>query len=303
MSWGTVTIVSWSLALASLGGAAQSVAPVRPLDGQYVGAITTIRHPRGWFSFEVPHTWSVATHDDGAMVINPGLTATGTLDARVVVTYGELDAAQAGRDAAALFPDVRSSIVQALAAQSIAVSDTAAAPRAVQLAHALGVVQEWSGRADGRDVRVFFGALVRDAAYLAVTAVVATGQEDRFLPGVKRLLHTVIPRLPARNFAAEQALAGLEFSAIETRPGGARGSFSAMFAFGAGGRVKKTLMMSGMVGLSSSIGGDSEEWGTYEVIGDDVTLAFRDSADTLRLIVDQGRITALERDGRRYRRR
>lgn len=273
------------------------------LDGQYSGPVSTISHPRGWFSFEVPQGWVVVQKNDEAMIINPGLSATDTVDALVVVSFGELEPQQAGQDAAALFPEVRAAIVQDLAAQSVVVHDTGASPRRVRLAHASGVVQEWPGKAGDREVRVFFGALVKDAAYLAVTAVVMVGKEERFLPGVRRLLHSVVPKPPARNTAAEQALAGAEFSAIDTRPGGSRGSFSSILEFGAGNRVKKTLIISGMVGLSTDIGGNSEEWGTYEVMGDEVTLTFRDGADTLKLVVEQGRVAALARDGRTYRRR
>lgn len=278
-------------------------APDAALDGQYSGPVSTISHPRGWFSFEVPQGWAVAQQNDEAMIVNPGLSATDTLDALVVVSFGELEPDQAGKDAAALFPEVRAAIVQDLAAQSIVVNDTGASPRRVRLAHASGVVQEWPGKAGDRTVRVFFGALVKDAAYLAVTAVVMEGKEERFLPGVKRLLHSIVPKPPARNTAAEQALAGAEFSAIDTRPGGSRGSFSSILEFSAGNRVKKTMIISGMVGLSTDIGGNSEEWGTYEVMGDQVTLTFGADTDTLRLVVEQGRVAALARDGRTYRRR
>lgn len=278
-------------------------APDVGLDGQYRGPVSTIRHPRGWFSFEVPQGWAVAQQHDEAMIINPALSATDTLEALVVVSFGELEPHQKGKDAAALFPEVRAAIVQDLAAQSIVVTDTAASPRRVRLKHASGVVQEWPGKAGERAVRVFFGALVKDAAYLAVTAVVMAGKEERVLPGVKRLLHSVVPKPPARNTAVEQALAGAEFSAIDTRPGGSHGSFSSILEFSAGNRVKKIMIISGMAGLSTHIGGNSEEWGTYKVIGDEVTLTFRDGADTLRLVVEQGRIAALVRDGRTYRRR
>lgn len=270
------------------------------LDGVHSGAVTLISHPRGWFSFEVPQGWSVSRQTDDALLINPGLSASDTLDAMVIVSYGELEPAQARMDVAALFPEVKAAIIEELASQSIAVSDSAAAPRIVRLAHGTGLVQEWPGKAGPRDVRVWFGGLVKDGHYLTATAVVVAGQEQRFLPGVKRLLFSTNPRPPQRNAAAEQALAGARFASIDSR---GRGSFSSSFEFLPGLRVKKTMMMSGMVGLSSSVGGDTEEWGTYEVTGDEVTITFKDSQDTLELVVEQGQIVALARDGRTYRRR
>jgi hypothetical protein len=273
-----------------------------PLDGLHTGPVTTVKHPRGWFTFEMPQGWSVGRQADDSMLINPGLAASDTLDALVLVTYGELDEAQARLDVSALFPQVKEAIIQDLAAQSIRVTDSSASPRLVRLAHATGLVQEWPGKAGDRDVRVWFGGLTQEGHYFAVTAVVLAGREERFLPGVRRLLHSVHARPPQRNTAAEQALACAQFSAIST-PGGSRGSFSTIFEFGANNRVKKTMMMSGLVGLSTDVGGSSEEWGSYEVTGDEVTLSFKDGQDTLGLVIDGGRIVALTRGDRTYRRR
>lgn len=273
------------------------------LDGVHSGPVTVISHPRGWFTFEIPQGWTIARQADDSMMINPGLGTSDALDALIVVTYGELDAAQAQLDVAALFPTVKAAIIEDLASQSIQVTDSGAVPRLVRLAHTSGLVQEWPGKAGARDVRVWFGGLVKDGHYLAATAVVLAGVEERYLPGVKRLLFSVNPRPPQRNANAEQALAGARFAAIETRPGGSSGSFSTTLEFAAGLRVKKTMIISGMVGLSSSIGGESEDWGTYEVVGDEVTLSFKDSQDTLTLVVEQGQVVALQRNGRSYRRR
>ena len=153
------------------------------------------------------------------------------------------------------------------------------------------------------DVFVMRDAKIRHlTSYLTVTAVVVVGKEGRFLPGVKRIFHSVNPRPPQRDRAAEQALAGAQFSAIETRPGGSSGSFSTIFEFASGNRVKRTMIVSGIVGLSD-VGGGSEEWGTYEVIGDEVHLSFDSGSDALVLTTEQGHFVALRRDGRVYRRR
>jgi hypothetical protein len=273
-----------------------------PLAGVHEGPATTFAHPRGWFTFELPEGWTVVNQAGDSLRINPGLAPTDKLDALVVVSYGELDAAQAGRDVAELFEEQRPLVLQDLASQEIEVSNPEARPRVVTLARATGLVQEWNGKAGGRDVAVWLGGLAKEGHYLTVIAVVVAGQETRVLPGVKRILHSVDPRPPKRDLSAEQALAGASFSAIETRPGGSRGSFSTIFDFATGNRVKKTLIMSGMVGLSG-VGGESEQWGTYEVVGDEVSMTFSDGGDALTLQIEGGRIVSLLRDGRTYRRR
>jgi hypothetical protein len=276
---------------------------VQALEGIHAGPATAISHPRGWFTLEAPQSWSVAEQGDSHMLINPGLGTSDSLDALVVVSYGELDALQARADLVALFSEVKPAIIRDLALRGIEVRDSGAPPRIVQLAHTTGLVQEWPGRAGAREVRTWFGGLVKDGYFFTVTGVVLAGREDRFLPGVKRLFFSANPRPPQRNVAAEQELAGAEFWALETRPGGTSGSFSTTFALGAGGRVKKTMTVSGMTGFSTHVGGESEEWGTYEVVGDEVTFTFGNSRDTLRILLEQSQIVGLERAGRVYRRR
>lgn len=272
------------------------------LQGTHQGAATTFAHPRGWFTFEMPEGWSVARQTDEGLLVNPGLKETDTLDALVSVVYGPLDATTAGADLPALFENVRPSILEDLAAQGIQVVAAGSAPRVVMLAHGSGLVQEWKATAGGRGATVWLGGLVKNGYYLAVSCIVASGKEERFLPGAKRILHSVRPRPPERDRSAEQALVGVRFAATDTRPGGASGSFNTILEFTAGNRVKKTMIVSGRVGLSG-IGGESVEWGTFEVVGDDVRLVFPDGEDTLRLSIEEGQVVALQRDGRVYRRR
>jgi hypothetical protein len=273
------------------------------LDGVDQGPATTFAHPRGWFRFELPQGWSVTRQADDSLTINPGLTPSDTLDALVVVSYGQLEADQAGRDLAALFAAAKATILEELASQAIVAGDAVEVPRRVVLAHAPGIVQELKGKAGERDVSVWLGGLVEDGYYLTVTAVVLAGKEVRFLPGARRILHSVQPRPPERNRPAEQALVGARFGAIETRPGGSRGSFSTIFEFGENQRVKKTMIVSGIVGLSADVGGESEEWGTYEAVGDEVHLSFPSGRDALELVIENGEIAALRRGDRVYRRR
>jgi hypothetical protein len=272
------------------------------VDGIHRGAATTFTHPRGWFSFEMPEGWSVTRQTDDSLLINPGLKGSDTLDAIVAVLYGEIDSPGATSDLAGLFEAVRPSVLQDLASQGIVVSQAPAAPRLVTLSQAKGLVQEWKATAGGRDVLVWLGGLASHGYYLAVSCVVISGREERVLPGVKRMLHSMQPRPPQRDHAAEEALVGTRFGSIDTRPGGASGSFSSILEFAAGNRVKKTLIVSGKAALYG-IGGESEEWGTYAVVGDDLRLSFRDGEDVLRLSVERGQVVALQREGRIYRRR
>jgi hypothetical protein len=82
------------------------------------------------------------------------------------------------------------------------------------------------------------------------------------------------------------------------RPGG---SFTTIFEFSTGNRIKKTMIASGRGAVLG--GGASDEWGSYEVHGDEVQLSFRDATDALVLTLEQGRIVSLQREGRIYQRR
>jgi hypothetical protein len=268
------------------------------LDGMHRGAVTTFAHPRGWFSMDLPAGWTVAKQSDDNLVINPGLTQTDTLDALIVVTYGELDPGLAGATVSEAFGSVRPMLLRDLQAQGIEIADDGAPPQQVALAHAPGLVKQWSGRAGGRNVQARIGGTVQDGYYLAVLSVIVEGQESRFLPGIKRLLHSLQPRPPRRDPAIERALEGAQFSASDMRPGG---SFTTVFEFSTGNRVKKTMIAGGRGAVLG--GGASEEWGSYEVLGDEVHLSFREEADALVMTFEQGRIVGLQRDGRIYRRR
>jgi hypothetical protein len=273
------------------------------LRGLHTGQVSIFTHPRGWFSIDLPKPWSVAQQAESSLAINPGFTPSDTLDALVVIAYGELDTDQARIDIADLFESVRPSVLQDLASQGIEVQDGRSRARRVALAHATGVIQLWKGKAGERDVVVWFGGLTSGGYYLTVTAAVLADKVRRFLPGAKRILYSAQPRPPQRDPAVERELEDAEFSALETRPGGSRGSFSTILQFRTGNSVKRTIIISGTVGVMTDVGGSSEEWGTYQVIGDEVRLSFSGSQDALTIAVEQGHIVALEREGRTYSRR
>jgi hypothetical protein len=273
-------------------------AQIAPLDGMHRGAVTTFVHPRGWFSIDLPAGWTVASQSEDGLAINPGLTQADTLDALVAVTYGELDPDLTGSTLTDAFRRTRPLLLRDLHAQGVEIADDGAQPQPVALAHAPGLVKQWRGRAGGRDVQAWIGGVVQDGHYLAVLSVIVVGQEARFLPGVKRLLYSLQPRPPRRDPAIERALEGAQFSASDMRPGG---SFTTVFEFSTGNRVKKTMIASGRGAVLG--GGASEEWGSYGVLGDEVHLSFRDETDALLLTIEQGRIVGLQRDGRLYRRR
>jgi hypothetical protein len=268
------------------------------LDGMHGGAATTFTHPRGWFSIDLPAGWTVASQSEGSLAINPGLTRADTLDALIAVTYGELDPGLAGASVTDAFQRIRPMLLRDWQAQGIELVDDGAPPQAVALARAPGLVTQWRGRAGGRDVQAWIGGVVQDGHYLAVLSVIVAGQEARFLPGVKRLFHSLQPRPPRRDPAIERALEGAQFSASDMRPGG---SFTTVFEFSAGNRIKKTMIASGRGAVLG--GGASEEWGSYEVLGNEVHLSFRDETDALVMTIEQGRIVGLQREGRTYRRR
>jgi hypothetical protein len=269
------------------------------LDGMHDGPVTAFTHPRGWFSLDLPVGWSVARHAEDGLVVNPGLTQADTLDALITISFGALEPELTQMDVLEVFQRLRPAVLQDLKSQGIEMLDEGTAPRRVTLAHAPGLVQQWMGQGGGRQLLVWLGGLLESGHYVAVTAVVLAGEVSRFLPGAKRILYSVHPRPPRRDGAVERALEGAQFFASDTRPGG---SFSVILEFAAGNQVKKTMMVSARTGLPGT-GGSSEQWGTYEVIGDQARLLFSADSDELTLVMELGRVVALQREGRLYQRR
>ncbi len=266
------------------------------------------QHPRGYFACDLPAGWSVANATDEAVLINPGLGETDTLDAIIAIAFGALDEEERGLAAATLLDRYEPRLRNELAGQGIALQPAARRARPVALGDRVGAEQTWRGSANDGAVTVWLGGVTARHEYLVVTAIVVSGQEDRFLPGARLVFGSVSAPTPRARAgaagggtgAAGGLLAGATFAGGETLSGG---SLHSIYEFAGGGRVKKEMLMSGGVGILGEVGADTEDWGTYEVAGDVITLSFADGEESASLVIEGGEVTGLRFGRALYRRR
>jgi hypothetical protein len=264
--------------------AADPAPAVQDIAAPAEGGGTRWQHPRGWFGFEMPRGWSVARELEDGLMLNPGLAPTDTLDALILVRHGRLDEAERRLAPVELIrrgePDLR----QELAGQGIRIGPAEKAPRAVQVGAAPAAEQTWRGTTqNGITVEVWLGALVEGEFSVAVVAVLVDGKGARFMPQIRRVFETLSANPPKDD---PTALAGRSFSHSETFPGS--GSFHTIYEFRADGTVRKQMIVSG-----GDVGGDSDEVGRFEVVGDEVTLSFGDDRSSGKIVVEGGVVRGL----------
>ncbi len=284
---------------------AKPIKPIKPtvveLADVHTGAAVELQHPDGIFTTQAPKGWSVARTQDDVMLINPGLREGGTLDAIVLVTWGELDEEDRGKDLTLLFRGGEAELLEGLASQGITVRADDAPPRKVAVGDRAGVEKSWAGTAGGNKVKVWTGALVEREYYLAVIAIAVDGKEREFLPGARRLFRSLQPKAPERNRTAEASLVGATFGSGDKVSRG--GSFHSLYEFGANGAVKKQMLMSGSIGVGIDVGGDSEEHGRYHVVGEVLYVQLRSGQQVGRVEMDGDRVSAIRFGDSRYSRR
>lgn len=271
-----------------------------PLVGVFDGKTVTYRHPEGYFTLELPDGWVQANAGDGAVLFNPGLQPTDTLDCILIVTFGELEVDERGVAITELLDGQEAQMRQQMQAQQIALQPAKAKATKVLVGELPGAEQTWQGTAGGHPVVMWVGATTVREYYFAVMAVVVQGKEPRFMPGVKRMFRSVQPKPPLRDRVAEAALAGSEFTHSETFSGG---STFTTFAFRADGTVNRRIMMSGRIGISTDVGADAGDDGRFEVVGPLVYLRFKDGQQVARIERDGDAVAAIGIGKARYRRR
>ena len=138
------------------------------------------------------------------------------------------------------------------------------------------------------------GGFVKREYYLSVVAILVESKTQKFLPGIKRIFLSMKPNPPQRNRQAEQALVGGSFGANDTNDSG---SFSSTYAFYQDGTFKKMMMFS-----SGEVGGSTEDFGRYEVVGDIVYLSLESGQETMQVVVNQGYVSLKTSGGRTYSR-
>lgn len=272
------------------------------LTGVHEGAVTRYRHPDGIYSCDLPRGWTIAREAPEGVIVNPGLKETDTLDCLLVINHGELAEEERGMAIAAIFQRNEESLRTGLAQQGIELDRAAAAPAKVAVGERAGVEQEWHGRGPNGPLTVWIGAITEREYYLAVMAVLMDSAKERYLPGCKRVFASLEAKAPVRNPVLEQALVGGEYAGSSSFGGG--GSISTVYEFAAGSRVKKTMITSGIAGVSIDVGGSTEEWGTFRAVGELVYLQFRSGQEVARAEAAQaGSVPALRFGNARYGRR
>jgi hypothetical protein len=139
----------------------------------------------------------------------------------------------------------------------------------------------------GKQLKVWFGGIVKRDSWIAVSGVVLADKEADYLPQVRRIFTSLEPKPPERNPKLEAALVGKTFSSSQY--GKVTGSaHHASYTFQAGSLVTRRLMSNipsqpGMPGASA----DAERTGRYEVCGDVLFLIF-DTGQEAGQVLQQG---------------
>lgn len=268
------------------------LAAAAPLGDLYGGAVTRFDHPRGWFGFEMPAGWQVVEEREDTLVVNPGFSAGDTLDAIVLVTYGELDESERGVGAAALMRRHGDDFRLALLADGIALDTEVPEPEALSLDGRDGAALSWRGTAGGQPVSAWIGGVTEGSHYLIVIGVALDAAAGAYLPGVRRIYASLVTAPPERNHALENALVGLRFFSSSHV---SDSSFHSTYEFPAPGRVKSASYFTGSIGLDQASTG-TEEWGSFEVIGDELHLSLESGDRVFRVYASGGEITGLGND-------
>jgi len=257
-----------------------------PLTGARVGQTHPYAHPKGYFTCALPLGWTVARESEDALLVNPGLSEKDTLDALILMTWGQLEAADRGLRPAQLIDRDEAQFREWMREQQIVLSKAAQKAESVLVGDVPGATQEWRGKtSEGRAVRLWLGGIVKREYSLAVVVVLLDEHAERaeaYLSGVKQVFASLRATPPQRNAAVEAALAGHEVS----KDGSGSGGFLAStYDFRADGSVKKEILMSGVSGLYD-VSGSTEEWGRYEVVGDLLYLYFKDGQECASVVVE-----------------
>ncbi len=264
------------------------------LEGVFDGETTRFEHPRGWFACELPKGWTVYSQDDAGLIVNPGLTQSDTLDAIVFMLWGRLEQADQNQPVAKVVEKYLPKMRELLAQQGLQVGEGETPIATCQSKEVPGAVVTLSGRTQqGQTLQVWYGAVVKQDAWLGVGAVVLEGKAEAYLPKVKRIFVTLEPKPPERNQKLEAALVGRTFNSSQY--GRVTGSgHHASYSFDAGGAVTRRLMSNvpsqpGLPGVST----DSERGGRYEVCGDVLYLYFDTGQETAQVVQQGGKVTAI----------
>ena len=256
------------------------------------------RHPRDFFTCELPYRWRVEAIDEWLMVVDPGLRGKDTLEAIVFVGWGELDGGDGGRTPVSLMKKYEAQWLRDLRKDGLKFRKAKTPPRRVLVGDVPGAEQEWSGQTKkGQAIRLWAGSIVKRDAFLYVAALAVEGKEAQYFPRAKEMFLSVIPTPPERNRPMEQRLVGKMITNTANTSSGGTGW---KYQFHEGGAVDSFWYLTGIIGLDLA-NTSQQEWGTYEVFGDTLYLYLKSGQVEARIESDAaGQPLALHLKGARY---
>lgn len=263
-----------------------SISSAEKITDVYDGLIDTYAHPLGRFAFDLPTGWTVGQEEDDTLPVNPGFAPGESQDAIILLSYGELEDDQLSQSPSELMhqysPDLRASI-EALGI-SLDAADSKPAP--VESLEFPAATQKWSGTAGSRPITAWLAGMVADGEYMLVSGVMMKEREQDFLPGLKRIFVSLHEPEGGQTDWLVSAIVGMSFKGSGVGPAKSM-SFDTWFFHGENQVMSKYILTN--VGIM-------EEWGRYEIIGNQLSVAFDNSQKEFTIHHDGSLITGLGTD-------
>jgi len=258
------------------------------MSGVAKGATKAWKHPRGWFSMKLPKGWDVTHADDEVVYVNPGFKQGEAQNAIIIMTFGGLGKAEQNTEVHKLMDSQERDFKKFFDQQQIAVTKPDGPAKKVLVGEVPGAIQTWKGTVQGTmKVDIWVGSIIKRDAFLTTIAIILGEESDKFLPGIKQTYMSLKPTPPELNPELMAATAGRTLSLNLSGEGG---TFITKYEFSAGGNVHRTTMVGGITG-DFDVGGESQLSGTYEIIGDELYMYFKDGQEGGQIILESGQPT------------
>ena len=268
-------------ALAVSGGPA--IPPA--MTGVAKGATKAWNHPRGWFSMKLPKGWDVTHADDEIVSVNPGLKQGAAQNAVILMTFGGLSKAEQKTEVHKLMDSQVPDFKQFFDQQQIAVTKPDGPAKKVLVGEVPGAIQTWKGTVQGSvKVEIWIGSIIKRDAFLTTIAIILGEESEKFLPGIKQTFMSLNPTPPELNRELMSAIAGRK---LVQNLSDSAGTFITSYEFSGDGSVHRSTMVGGITG-DFDVNGESSLSGTWEVIGDELYMYFKDGQDGGQLLLDGG---------------
>ena len=269
---------------------AASSGPAIPpaMTGVAKGRTSAWEHPRKWFSMDLPRGWDVTHADDEVVYVNPGFKQGDAQNAIILMTFGGLGKAEKSMEVDKLMNSQERDFKQFFDQQQIAVTKPDGPAEKVLVGEVPGAIQTWKGTVQGTmKVDIWVGSIIKRDAFLTTIAIMLGDEADKFLPGIKQTYMSLRPTPPELNPGLMAATAG---RTLVLNLSGSGGTFITKYEFSAGGNVHRTTMVGGITG-DFDVGGESQLSGTYEIIGDELYMYFKDGQEGGQIVLENGQPT------------